>query len=257
MKQIKIFVTVLLAAFLLSSCNNNSNSNSSKDPANVNLKSSGSGDDTYLELTTNTSSKEMTMNMLQKIYLSHSGKGRVEMYRINDGKPSLITIGISDASNPMQTTLIDDSAKTYSINKIDTAGLRNNMLTQHTKYSVSKIGNETIQGLSCVHGQIIKTMDFPGAESFMNGVDTMDMWLTKDIPMPEAMQKQFAKGMGIAYSDDVANQLIQMGCTGFPVKFQSQGKRARVLMQLTKIANDNFPASMFEVPSGYKEEKGF
>jgi len=198
----------------------------------------------------------MTANVLLKMYISHAGKLRNEMYMAKDGgKPSLMMAGIADGKNPTQTVLIDDSAKTYSINKIDTSvtNQADNMLTEHTTYIVNKIGNETIQGLSCVHGQIIKTMNFSGAQSFMNGTDTTDIWATKDIPMPASLQKGFAKSMGIAYTGNVADKLVQMDCVGFPVKFQVHGKETSTLMQLTKMSHDNFPANLFDVPAGYKQ----
>ncbi|MBS1730457.1 MAG: DUF4412 domain-containing protein [Bacteroidetes bacterium] len=254
MKMILKVTTFLLIALTLYSCQ--SNTGSSTTDKNSDIKSSGSGGDTYMEMNMKTEGENISMNMLQKIYISHSGKARVEMYTVNNGKASLMMVGLSDAKNPAQSTLIDDSAKTYSINKIDTAS-GNDMLDQHTKYTVSKIGNETIQGLNCVHAQIIKTMNFSGVQSFMNSSDTTDVWMTKDIPMPSGIEKQFSKGMGIAYNNDVAGQLIQMGCTGFPVKFLDRGKDSKVNSQLTKISHDNFPESMFEVPSGYKETQGF
>lgn len=254
MKQIKTFAAILFLPICFLSCNGNSSSPS----ISTGNSSSGSGSDTYLESTMNTVSKKIRMDMLQKVYLSHNGKARIEMYKITDGgKPSLIMIGISDANNPTQSIMIDDSAKTYSINKIDTANSGDNMLDEHTKYTVSKIGNENIQGLACVHAQIIKTMNFTGVQSFMNSKDTIDVWMTKDIPMPAAMQKSFAKGMGLAYNTDVANQLVQMDCVGFPAKFQSHSDAATVVSQLTKISHDNFPAAMFEAPQGYKQTEGF
>ncbi|MBS1495801.1 MAG: DUF4412 domain-containing protein [Bacteroidetes bacterium] len=250
----KIAMTLLMAATLLSCQSNSSKSGNSQK---VDISSSGGGEDTYLEMSMNTKGENIEMAMLQKIYLSHTGKGRVEMYKMNDGKPSLIMIGISDMNKPTQSILIDDSAKTYSINKIDTAKSEDNILDKHTTYAVAKVGNETIQGLNCVHAQIIKTMKFSGIQSFMNSNDTTDLWMTKDIPMPAAMQSKFAKSMGIAYNNDVANQLLQMDCTGFPVKFQMHSEKSSVISNLTKISHDNFSESMFEIPKDYKEIPGF
>lgn len=257
MKHILHLTTLCLCIFVLQSCQSGSANSSSG--ANADMSSSGSGSDIYLESTSITTGKRMSTNMLMKMYISHSGKLRNEMYMaMGGGKPSLMMEGIADGNNPTQSILIDDSAKTYSIHKNDTSVTKqeDNILTQHTTYIVNKIGNETIQGLSCVHGQIIKTMNFSGVQSFINRTDTTDIWSTKDIPIPASLAKGFSKSMGIAYTGDVADKLVQMGCVGFPVRFQMHGKEASMLMQLTKIAHDNFPASLFEVPAGYKQTEG-
>ena len=258
MKHILHLTALCLCVIIVQSCQSGSSANNSSG-ANADISSSGSGSDIYLESTSITTGKRMSTNMLMKMYISHSGKLRNEMYMaMGGGKPSLMVEGIADGNNPTQSILIDDSAKTYSIHKNDTSVTNqdDNILTQHTTYIVNKIGNETIQGLSCVHGQIIKTMNFSGVQSFMNGTDTTDIWSTKDIPIPASLVKGFSKSMGIAYTGDVADKLVQMDCVGFPVRFQMHGKEASMLMQLTKISHDNFPASLFEVPTGYKQTEG-
>lgn len=254
MKYILHLTTLCLCLFI-QGCQSGSSANNSSG-GHADISALGSGSDIYLESTSITSGKSMTANMLLKMYISHAGKLRSEMYMAKDGgKPSLMVVGIADGNNPTQTIILDDSAKTYSINNMDTSVTNHvdNVLTKHTTYIVNKIGNETIQGLSCVHGQIIKTMNFSGAESFMNGADTTDIWASKDITMPAPLLKGFAKSMGIMYTGDVADKLVQMDCVGFPVKFQMHGKEVSTLMQLTKIAHDNFPASLFDVPAGYKQ----
>jgi len=258
MKHILHLTTLCLCLIIIQSCQSGPSAN---NPAggNADIRSSGSGSDTYLEYTSVTSGKSISTNMLLKAYISHTGKLRNEMYMATGGgKPSLMMVGIANGNNPTQSILIDDSAKTYSINKIDTSVTTqdSNMLTEHTTYVVNKIGNETLQGLNCVHGQIIKTTDLSGVQSFLNGTDTIDIWATRDIPMPASLLKGFTKSMGIAYTRDVADKLMQMDCVGFPVKFQMHGKRASMLMQLTKISNDNFPAGLFDVPAGYKQTEG-
>lgn len=258
MKHIRNLTMFCLCLFILQSCQSGSSANHSSG-GSVDIRSTGSGSDIYLESTSITTGKRISTNMLMKMYISHGGKLRNEMYMARDGdKPSLILEGIADGNNPTQSIIIDDSAKTYSIHKNDTSATNqdDNILTQHTTYIVNKIGNETIQGLSCVHGQIIKTMNFSGVQSFLNGADTTDVWFTKDIPIPASLVKGFAKSMGIAYTGDVADKLVQMDCVGFPVRFQMHGKEASMLMQLTKISHGNFPAGLFEVPAGYKQTEG-
>ncbi|HVU94810.1 MAG TPA: DUF4412 domain-containing protein [Puia sp.] len=258
MKPILHLTILFFCAFIIQSCQSGSSANSSSG-ANADIRASGSGSDTYLEYTSVTTGKRMSANMLMKMYISHTGKLRNEMYMATGGgKPSLLMEGIADENNPTQSILIDDSAKTYSVHKNDTSVTNqdDNILTKHTTYIVNKIGNETIQGLNCVHGQIIKTTNLSGVQSFLNGTDTTDIWSTKDIPIPAALVKGFSKSMGIAYTGGVADKLVQMDCVGFPVRFQMHGKDASMLMNLTKISHDNFPTSLFAVPAGYKQTEG-
>ena len=46
-----------------------------------------------------------------------------------------------------------------------------------------------------------------------------------------------------------------MGCEGFMVKMEIKNKNASTVMQLTKVGHKDLPASMFEIPPGYTEDK--
>ena len=253
MRHFKFILTFFFVTFLFNACESNSKSMQ----AGGDKISSGSGADPYLEMTVKGSGKNFTMNMQEKIYLSHSGQARFEMNIIKDGKNTIAMKAISNAKAPNQSILLDDDAKTYSIVNLDSIKDDNNILDQHTKYTVNKIGSETIMGLKCVHARIFKKMNFTGIQSFMNEDDTIDIWMTKDIPMTLMMKNQFSKSMKIAYNKEVANQLSQMDCTGFPVQYQSKGKHANMNMALTKISRDNFEDSLFEIPAGYKKTSLF
>ena len=52
-----------------------------------------------------------------------------------------------------------------------------------------------------------------------------------------------------------AEQLKQMGCDGFLAKITSSHKDVSFNMQLTKVEHRDIPASMFEIPAGYKGVK--
>ncbi len=258
-KMISLFMLLACAIAALTSCHSSASSSNISTSENKGGNSvSGSGNDTYFEMSNHTVGKQLSMQMLFKTYVSANGKARTEMYKITNDKPSLIMEGIADVNNPTQTTLLDDSAKTFTIHHTDTA---NNNDDGHTTYSVSKIGNETIMGFNCTHARVIATKNYSGvAGSIMNGTDTTDLWLGNDMPMPDAMKKyvqlSFTKSLGNGlFNSSVANQLKQMGCEGMFVKFEMHSKDVSSTSQLTKVSKDNFPASLFAVPSGYKEEK--
>jgi hypothetical protein len=57
------------------------------------------------------------------------------------------------------------------------------------------------------------------------------------------------------YSKETAAKLKAMGCEGFLVKLSMNGKNVSMVVQLIKAEHKALPASMFLIPSGYKETK--
>lgn len=255
MKPIKKIAAILLSPICFLSCNSNSTNASGSNTA----VTSGSGKDTYIEMTGDTKGAKMQMQTLTKLFLADNGKVRMEMGLLRDGKYSTAMVSVGDANTPNQSTLLDDSAKTYSINHIDTADL-NTGDGSNTKYAVSKIGQEQIAGFNCTHARIIANKNYIGPASFMNSIDTTDLWLSPDVPIPAAekkyMEMSTSKMSGVLFNADVANQLKQMGCEGFMVRFDMHSKDVASTNQITKVARQDFPAGMFEVPQGYKQTSG-
>lgn len=255
MKQTKL-TSAFIVIILFVSCKDN-NSGSGGTGAN-NVKVSGAGNDTYLEMENKTSGKGMQMQGTSKMYLAANGKVRGEMVMAVNGKPTGATISIGDASHPYRNMVLDDSTKTYYINQVDTADM--GKADDHTKYTVAKIGVENVSGFNCTHAQIIAAKNYDGAASFMNGVDTTDLWLSPDVPLPAAAKKymELATGSmsGLLFNTSVTGQLRQMGCEGFMVKFAMHSKKVSSVSQMTKVSRADFPSSLFEVPAGYKQTDG-
>ena len=255
MKYIKIFAAILLSPICFLSCK----SNNSASSGSISDITSGSGKDIYIEMTSDSKGEHIQMQNLIKMYLSDNGKARVEMDILKEGKYTTAMVSIGDANVPNQSTLLDDSAKTYSINHIDTADLHLGD-GSNTKYAVSKIGQEQIAGFNCTHARIIANKNYNGVASFMNSIDTTDLWLSPDVPIPAAekkyMEMSTSKMSGVLFNADVANQLKQMGCEGFMVKFAMHSKDVASTTQITKVTHQDFPAGMFEVPQGYKQTSG-
>jgi len=255
MKPIKIFAAILLSPICFLSCNSNSTNASGSNTA----VTSGSGKDTYIEMTGNSKGDKMQMQTLTKIFLADNGKVRMEMDLLRDGKYTTAIVSVGDANNPNQSMLIDDSAKTYTINHVDSADL-NSGDGSNTKYAVSKIGQEQIAGFNCTHARIIANKNYTGPASFMNSIDTTDLWLSPDVPIPGAekkyMEMSTSKMSGVLFNADVANQLKQMGCEGFMVKLDMHSKDMASTNQITKVTRQDFPTAMFEVPQGYKQTSG-
>ncbi len=255
MKYIKIITAILLSSLFFIACK----SNSSNDSVGNTAVTSGSGKDTYIEMTGNTKGAKMQMQTLTKVYLADNGKVRMEVGLLRDGKYTTEMVSVGDANNPNQSMLLDDSAKTYTINHVDSADL-NAGDGSNTKYAVSKIGQEQIAGFNCTHARIIANKTYNGVGSMFNSIDTTDLWLSPDVPIPAAekkyMEMSTSKMSGVLFNADVANQLKQMGCEGFMVKFDMNSKDVASTNQITKVTRQDFPAGMFDVPQGYKQTSG-
>ena len=257
MKLLKLFTAVCLSYFLMS-CAGKSSSKEDKgsnEISNSVNNDGGSGSGLYYEMTSATSSKQMNIKMLIKMFLSPDGNVRTEMTTAGipgkqDNTPMVL---IGKASNTRQSTLIDDATKTFTINQIDPSDITSDdQLTS----SAEKVDDEKIGDYNCVHARIISTRKMG---PLGNMVDTFDVWKSNDVPIlpsyknwMDEFEKKTGSGM---YSLETVKQLQQMGCTGFLVKLLMNSKSSNMIMQLTKVEHRDFPQSLFEVPAGYKEEK--
>lgn len=257
MQLTKTLASIIISAGILMACNNNHSTNASlADATNNSSVSSGSGDDYFYEITINSTGKNMKISQLSKMFVSSNGDMRSEMEIQNsaDGnKASAPIISIAHANKPGESIEIDDSAKTYTINHIDSSDLDTGEKINST---ATKVGDEKVMGFNCVHARIIskKTMG-----SFYSTTDTIDLWKSNEVPQQssvKALMNFFESGKGNSmYSTETADQLKQMGCDGFTVKMVMNSKDVAMILQLTKMERRNIPAVMFEIPAGYKEVK--
>ena len=257
---------VLPILLLAASCtNNNAAPNANAASAGANAAStdattasptSATGDDMYYEYTMASAGKSFNTTGYSKLYVSASGKLRHEMDMSNPAvrkTPPIVSIGSVD--KPYQSIFIDDSAKTYSINTIDTSTIAGNDPFKMVS-TVTKVGEDKIMGFNSVHARIISTKSM-GPLGKMT--DTIDLWNSPDVPMApflrHFMDNNMSKSWTSMMTPAAADQLKQMGCTGFMLRMQTGSKDAGVHMELTKIRKADFPKSLFEIPAGYKEEK--
>ena len=256
MKQLNLFLSIILSVSLLFACSGNTTANANTDSTSQTSPSSGSGNDMYYELTTISTGKDLSMNGVTKMYVSSKGDMRVEMNFTNSMSPNknaapIIIIGHSD--KPDESISVDDSAKTYTVNHID----RNDLNTgEKIQSSVTKVGEEKMLGFSCVHAKIVSTKKIG---SFYSQTDTIDLWRSNDVPMQADVKELFDKFQSrtgnFMYTPETEAQLKQMGCEGFMVKMEMKSKNINMIMQLTKVEHRNLPADIFQIPAGYTENK--
>jgi hypothetical protein len=256
MKHFNFFL-ILFSASLLFSFSGSRASNAIKDSSSTAVPAgSASGDDMYYELTTVSTGKNVNMKMVTEMYVSSKGDMRVEMHTnmsFQGHKSPIPMVLIGHSNKPDESIIIDDSTHTYIVHHIDTAELNAGIKTEST---VTRIGEEKVFGYDCVHARIISNKKIG---NFYNQTDTMNVWRSKDVPMQSGVKdlfSQFESRTGsYMYSKETAAKLKAMGCEGFLVKLTMNGKNVSMVMQLTKSEHRNLPASMFQIPAGYKETK--
>ena len=253
MKKIKSFALIIFAGMTLFACNNGGSANGSASTSSSS-GASGSGNDYYYESTVTTTGKDLNMSEVVKMYVSDKGDMRTEAdvrSSMNGNKVTAPIIMIGKADKPTESIDIDDSAKSYTINQIDTGKIENSEMKINS--TATKIGNETIMGFNCVHARVIANQSMG---KFYNSNDTVDIWKSNDVPILASLKNKMDKmgGTGL-YSAETAQQLKDMGCSGMTVKMTSNSADAHVIDQLTKVERKDFPASLFEIPAGYKQIK--
>ena len=155
MQHLKLFSSIILSACLLLASSGNNVPKTDKDSTSVPPSAAASGNDMYYELTTTSNGKNISMNGVTKMYVSSKGDMRSEMNltsSANGNKTSAPIILIAHADKPGESILIDDSAKTYTVNHLDSTDLNTGFKTEST---ATKIGEEKILGFNCVHAKII------------------------------------------------------------------------------------------------------
>jgi len=255
----KLSVGFLFAAIALNVACNNSNAGA-KDAAGAGNGGggvTGNGSDYYYEMTAKGGGRGISMNMTTRLYCSSAGRVRMEMMVGVDTNGAAVkrdpaTVIIGDAKTPTVTYDLDAEKKTYTKNVLDTseggAGFK-------TEATAEKLGDETVQGFSCIHARVIEKKSMG---QFYSSVDTTDIWTSKDVPMQADFQHwydQMQKKKGGLFPADVNGKLQQMGATGFYVRMRMRGKDSDLTMELAKAERRDLSDNLFKIPAGYTEVK--
>lgn len=210
-------------------------------------KTANGGSGVYYEYTIENNTKEHgSVNSTWKMCMTNNGEGRSEMnlaamMGAKDGSPFVV---IGKMKQPHYSIILDDKSKEYSLNVIDTALI--NMA--HEKYTVTKLGNESVNGYNCVHAKLVSTT----GSGMFKSTSTEDIWTSTDVPGYDMFKKATLQQN---ITPAMIKALNDAGCGGFFVKMTSGDKQYSMTMQLTKIERQSFPASMFKIPNGYSESK--
>jgi hypothetical protein len=184
-----------------------------------------------------------------KVYVSKAGY-RSEMEMFNPqmektaGVKSMRMVSIGKPSDPDKVYMLNERMKTYAVlDTKKTRELASKMKSEKTerKYTVKRLGKDAVAGLSCDNVLITREGEKEQIEACVSKEFMMGDWL-------KAMQRQSHGG------DDVFKALKDAGLEGYPIRMVTkQPDGAGMTMELTKVERRPIPASMFEIPPGYKE----
>lgn len=145
------------------------------------------------------------------------------------------------------TMVLYPESKMYKLNIVDTARLIASQ--KKMTYTVTRIGNETVAGYSCVHSKL--TIVTPNGNKPITIVE--DLWTSTSVP-GYAQLKQLASTQTVTAG--MLQALDQAGCGGWVVKITMQSEQVGMNMVLITATRKSFPASTFEIPPGYTPMTG-
>ncbi len=148
------------------------------------------------------------------------------------------TVLLGHAGMPRYSLWLDEGAKTYRLNVIDTAAISR---TNGSTYQVTKVGTETVAGYSCIHSKL--TILTAGSKTTI----VEDIWTSTDVPGYTAIEKMMVSQR---VTPQMMKALEAAGCNGFFVKIAMHSTAYSLDMVLAKATRKTFQASDFEIPPG-------
>jgi hypothetical protein len=146
-------------------------------------------------------------------------------------------------SEPDKIYSINDEARTYSV--MDLSKNRDSAMEKET-YTVKKLGTMQIAGLSCQNALVTSSKGSQMEVCVTNDVNLSANWLA-------AMTRQQGR------TGNWGKALVDAGIkAGFPIRWTAKSKEGtgEAVMELVKVEKKPVPASMFQIPAGYRETGG-
>jgi alkaline phosphatase len=141
------------------------------------------------------------------------------------------------------TYILNTASKTYSKHATE----KSTDDSESTKWTVKKLGKDTVAGRSTEHVQVEKT----------GGGDVLEVWIDKNLVSAGDLEKAFNAGdRGQA---GWWGALKKEGVAGIPLKVVSHNSKGEpgVTWEATSVKSQSVPDSAFAVPAGYTESKGY
>ncbi|HEY4062066.1 MAG TPA: DUF4412 domain-containing protein [Puia sp.] len=193
----------------------------------------------YYQYLMTATSKKGTMKDTSYKWLTNGGEGRSEMRILMPGAASGKLIVVGRADQPRYSILLDPDNKGYSLNLIDTALIN----SVHQTYKVTKVGDETVDGYSCVHVKLTST----SGSGLFKSSSTEDLWTSTAVPGYSLYHN--LSDQTVSYG--MMQALEKAGAAGIMVKMTASGKDYSMSYDLADARPGSYPASLFMIPAGY------
>lgn len=143
-------------------------------------------------------------------------------------------------SEPDKTYVLNDATKTYSVVTHGGPGKKS-----QRKWKVERLGRDTVAGLACEKAALTS-----------DDGDRTEVCVSREI-MPSAAWLNAWNRREEQRSPLMA--LKDSGLEGFPIRwlFHANADGASSTLELVRFERRSLPASLFEIPAGYKESSGY
>jgi Domain of unknown function (DUF4412) len=142
-----------------------------------------------------------------------------------------------------KSVLINRSSKTYSVMPTSTATADEKASQPKMQHSVSKTSETMkVMGYTCTKYVVTTT-------SGQGHTTTTNLWTTteiKDIDLKSLAKQRHNQGQSMYYE----------GVEGIPLRIESGTPQGQMIMEVTEIKRESLNASVFTIPSDYKETQG-
>lgn len=200
------------------------------------------------KVTTNSGRGE-AVNGTGRMYVSpRAYRSEFEMQMTGDrqarkGAPGSMKMTMfSKLSEPDKLYMLNDAAKSYSIWDLSKSREEMKSAPKET-YTVKKLGKDTVAGLSCQNALVTSSKGDEIEACVSREFAASSDWIA-------------AMNRGDRASGSWIQSLKGAGIEGFPVRWSTRSKGSRdatMTMEMTRVEKKSLPASLFEVPAGYKQ----
>jgi Domain of unknown function (DUF4412) len=183
---------------------------------------------------------------------SFSGTGTITVKGLNSRMEQQVNVpGMSGnktvviyRSDQKTTYILNTASKTYSKHATE----KEDDDSEASKWTVKKLGKDTVAGRSTEHVQVQKAA---------GGGDVLEVWIDKNLVSASDLEKAFnAGGHG---QSGWWGALRKEGVAGIPLKVVSHNSKGEpgVTWEATSVKSQSVPDSAFSVPADYTESKGY
>jgi len=194
--------------------------------------------------------KGRAVNGTGKVYVSRAGyrsEWQTEFVsgpRKDGAAPQPITMTmtmVGQRGEPDKLYMIDDRAKTYSV--MDLKKLRDEARSQSKEtYTVKRLGRDSVAGLACEKAAVTSSKG-----------EVVDVCVSRELGASSDWISAMSHRGGIG---SWFGALGENGLEGFPLRWSVRRKGATepsMVMEVARVERKSLPASLFQVPAGYKQ----